>query len=455
MSVTIPAAYPFITVNIDTSALAPIAQRSPGVIAIVGVSTLGEGDTNKPYRIDTLGQAFDLFFAADELLDLASEKLAQARTPEEATTLFAAEASIAAAVAGTDTGDAIVAVNALLAEGVADADAAVKEAKLREARDTLAQAARKRYRDNPLYSGLAIALLQDPKPSKVYGVKAAAGGHAAALASLEAADDVTFVALAAETGIPALTALKNHVENLSAQGLRRIGVGMADPTRAKSSTYAADLASAIAALKSDSSRMVIVASRGAEQDAACAAAAAIAGFAPHISMVLKRIRGVRMPLESQYSPSEIVELSEAGIIPIIDPTLIVGDSLHFAEGRCFTSDLNLAYIDIVRTLDDIEFRLKAGLIGTIGDARITRSGLTRIKVRIDGILGPLVRSAVIDAYAIEIPVLNILSTPESTWTATDEALVVDARSNRKVDVNVSVTYGPAVHRLVVTLAPKF
>jgi hypothetical protein len=33
--------------------------------------------------------------------------------------------------------------------------------------------------------------------------------------------------------------------------------------------------------------------------------------------------------------------------------------------------------------------------------------------------------------------------------------VADARANRTVDMFVSVTYGPAVHRLKVTLAPKF
>ena len=55
-----------------------------------------------------------------------------------------------------------------------------------------------------------------------------------------------------------------------------------------------------------------------------------------------------MPVASQYSPSEIMSLSDANIIPIIDPALIVGESVHFAEGRCFTTDASLLYIDIVR-----------------------------------------------------------------------------------------------------------
>ena len=162
-----------------------------------------------------------------------------------------------------------------------------------------------------------------------------------------------------------------------------------------------------------------------------------------------------MSVENQYSPSEIKGLSEAGIVPIIDPALIVGESLHFAEGRCFTTDASLLYIDIVRVLDDIDFRLKAGLIGAIGDSRITKEGMTMLKARVEGILGPLKRNNVIVDFSIEIPVLDILRIPETAWTATDKTIVETARANRTVDMFVSVTYGPAVHRLKVSLTPKF
>jgi hypothetical protein len=185
--------------------------------------------------------------------------------------------------------------------------------------------------------------------------------------------------------------------------------------------------------------------------------AAIAGYAPHISIVLKKLRGITIPRESQYSPAEIKGLSSDAnnINPIIDPTLIVGESLHFAEGRCFTSDASMLYVDIVRTLDDIDFRLKAGLIGSVGDARITKAGMTQVKVRTEGILGPLKAGSVIDDFVVQIPVLDVLALPQSTWTTTDTALVTTARANRTVDMIVTITYGPAVHRLKVALTPKF
>jgi hypothetical protein len=391
---TVAAAYPYIEIRIDTSGLVPIAQRSPGVIAIVGKTPAaaagGKASANKPYRIDVLSDAADLF-------------------------------------AQLDVNNNVVAT--------------------------------------PLYSSLKIALLQDPKPSKIYGVRVDGTNYAAALGSLEGADDVTFVALANEFDVGAaagggnpatnLTALKDHVENMSAAGSKRIGVAMIDPTRAKSANYVADAKAAVAGLKSDSSRMIMMAARGSTDDVATAAMAAIAGYDPQVSMVLKTIRGIKMPREGRYGPSEIKALSEEGINPVVQPSLLVGEALHFGEGRTFTTDASMLFIDIVRVLDDIDFRLKAGLIGTVGDARITRPGLVLVKARTEGILGPLQRSAEIDDYSIRIPVLDILSVPESTRTVTDTAIVVEARANRTVDMLVTITYGPAVHRLKVTLAPKF
>jgi hypothetical protein len=242
---------------------------------------------------------------------------------------------------------------------------------------------------------------------------------------------------------------------MSAQGNKRIGVAMVDPSIAKANNYVDTVKAAIAPLKSDVSRMVVIAARGASGDAATAAMAAIAGYDPQVSLVLKRVRGLTMPIEAQFAPTEIKQLSEEGVIPLIDPALIVGTSVHFAEGRCYTSDASLLYVDIVRVLDDIDFRLKAGLIGLIGDARITKPGLILLKSQAEGILGPLQRRAVIDNFAIDIPVLGVLSLPESAWTPTERTMVTDARANRTVDMFISVTYGPAIHRLKVTLAPKF
>jgi hypothetical protein len=383
------AAYPFIEVLIDTSGLRPAAQRSPGVIAVVGLASGGDAVANAPLVCDT---------------------------PADAVTHFG-------------TGSALA-------------------------------------------NSLTLAFLQNPGPTKVYGVKAATTGDTdiiAALDSLNAADDVDFVSLANISSVASLAKLRDHVETASAAGHKRMGVAMVDPTRVKSATYVTDTVNAAHPtapgtpdLLSSVSRMVLVAARGAvlgdgvtQADTATAAMAAIAGQAPATSIVLKPVFGLSIPLQSQYTSAEIKGLSEANIIPIIQPSTIVGGGFYFGEGRCFTSNATLLYVDIVRVLDDIDFRLKSGLLGLIGDARITRGGLITVRSAIQGILGPLLRAAVIDAFDVQIPVLDALSIPDSARSTTDNSLITAARANRAVDVLVSITYGPAVHRLHVTLQPKF
>lgn len=384
----VAAAFPFVTVAIDTSALQPVAQRSPGVIAVAGASGAGLAAVDAPTPVES---------AADV---------------------------VAAFGAGT-----------------------------------------------PLTTSLNLALLQDPKPSKVYGVKiggaAADADMKAALEALLAIDDIDFVSLAHIVDPALLLNLKQHVELASAAGNKRIGVAMIDPAKVKSATYVQDVFDALhpAAVGSDLmstvSRMVIIAARGAKTDdgstadVATAAMSAMAGYAPSTSIVLKKVRGLMVPPVSQYTSTEIKALSEFNITPLIQPALLVGGGIVFGEGRCFTSDASLLYVDIVRTLDDIDFRLKAGLLGLIGDVRVTRSGLTTTRGAVQGILGPLQRAAVIDDFSVTIPVLDILALPESTRTAAENNIVLTARANRAVDVYVSVTYGPAVHSLRVTLQPKF
>lgn len=94
-------------------------------------------------------------------------------------------------------------------------------------------------------------------------------------------------------------------------------------------------------------------------------------------------------------------------------------------------------------------------MGVIGDARITKAGLSGVKARTEGILGPLQRAAVIDGFEVTIPVLDILFVPEAARSPADVNAIETARANRQVDMVVSITYGPAVHHLLVTLAPKF
>jgi hypothetical protein len=390
-------AFPFVEVAIDTSGLQPEAQRAPGVLAIVG-STGGGGTAlaNTPIVVAELADAVPLF-------------------------------------------------NTLNTDGVPNPE-------------------------TDLYKALKAAFLQDPRPSKIYAVKLDAtdsNDWTVGLNALEAADDVTFVALAnapvksGAAGINApVTALKAHCETQSADGNKRIGVAAVDPTITKTDTYAADIIALTTHFKGSVPRVIMVAARGATADGgaaevAASAASAIAGQPVATSVVLKKVRAFAMPLAGQYSPGEIKALSNDGIIPVIDPALVVGESLHFAEGTLYTTDASQKYIDIVRLLDDVEFRLKAGLIGLIGDARITRSGLASVIRKGEGILGVVQTTGAITGFAFQIPVYDALLKPEAARSATENQIIFTARSERLVDMYVTIVIGPAIHRLKIALQPKF
>ena len=384
----IPAAYPYIDVTIDESALIPVATRSAGVIAVVGAAMAGSNEitttaANTPVVIDT----------ADDTAQFAK-----------------------------------------VTSGSVSTSTALRDS-------------------------LIIALEQNPRPNKIYGVRAAMVSgkpdYTSALQSLEAADDVDFVALANEIDVTALGLLKAHVEAASASGNKQIGVAMINPATAKSATYVTDVDTAVEPLKSSMGRMVVMAARGATVDVASAAMGAIAGYDPQVSVVLKELGEVTIPLASQYSPSEITGLSEEGIIPVVSPALLVGGGFYFGDARLYSSDPALQFIDVVRVLDDIDFRLKAGLIGAIGDDRITKPGLTLLLSRTEGILQPLRDAAEIDDFTISIPLLDILSRDPSTWTPGDHNQIDAARANRQVALNVTVVLGPDVHQVQVTLAPSF
>src|SRR5262249_49010174 len=145
---------------------------------------------------------------------------------------------------------------------------------------------------NPLYESLRLALLQDPRPSKIYGVKLAGTDFDGGLAALEAADDVTFVSLANVTAAADLSKLKAHAEGMSAAGRTRIAGMMGDPTVAKPPTYASEVHAGLTGtpnLESSVSRVLMVAARGAKNDlgaqadTASAAMAAVAGYSPSTS----------------------------------------------------------------------------------------------------------------------------------------------------------------------------
>ncbi|MFF7534715.1 hypothetical protein ACIP6Q_27810 [Streptomyces bobili] len=302
--------------------------------------------------------------------------------------------------------------------------------------------------ENDLVRAISAAFRQSPPPTKVWGVQVDLGANGPkwdeAFAKVGKLD-VQIVVLA-NTPLNSANAetvgkLANHVTATEGDGKERIGVAMLD------GSLTADEAVALNAGNVRKERMVLIAHRSAD-DVAAATAGVIAGYRPHISMLLKPISIAK---SDAFSDSEIDTYDRHLINWITSPVLLPGQALYLGEGYTADSSRNKKYIDIVRTLDDVNFRIKAALIQAIGNLRISRVGLRSVDTLVQSVLAPLVSQEVIDRFAIVIPLLTLLDKEPTDLSAAEAQQIKDARSARKVDMTIEVVYAGAIHRLAVNL----
>ncbi|MDV5143355.1 hypothetical protein R1T08_03315 [Streptomyces sp. SBC-4] len=315
----------------------------------------------------------------------------------------------------------------------------------------------RRIATGPLGDAIATALVQEPGPSEVWGVRLAqANAYDDALAKMGTVNVQlvlfagTALALSTPTGgqptpTPAIAKLAEHVDAPVADGMERIGVAML-------AKGASDPAVVVGSLVSE--RMVYVAHKS-DEDVAAAVAGTIAGHEPHVSLLLKKVK----VSSEAFSAQELIRLNGSegadtggpqgkGVNWLVDPPLIPGAGVYLGEG--YTGDPgSKKYIDIVRTVDDITFRLKARLIGTIGNLRISRSGLRGLVAEMETVLEPLRRAEVIEEYEIVVPILALLDKPQRT--PLEDKLVQAAQTERAAEAMVRVDYAGAIHRINITL----
>lgn len=298
-----------------------------------------------------------------------------------------------------------------------------------------------------LGQSVRLALSQGPGTSKVYAVATDAGDGADALtnALAEVAKIPAQIVVLANTALsavgdrPPLEALASHVNSVSTtggDGKERIGVAMLG----KGVTDTGLISGALGI-----NRMILVAHRS-DQDAAAAVAGAIGGHEPHISMLLKPIA---ISQDGEFSDAEIDAFNTARVNWLTDPLLLPGKGIHLGEG--YTMGSTQPYIDIVRTIDDISFKLKARLIQVIGELRISRSGLRALESLMAGELAPLVQRGVIEGFNIFTPVLALLDKDPSSLTAAELIQIQNAQNDRVVTTLATVDYAGAIHRLNISL----
>jgi hypothetical protein len=289
---------------------------------------------------------------------------------------------------------------------------------------------------------------------QVTGVRVAATPDWDDSLAVLATRDIQIVALAdqpldATSGAAggSVRALADHVTSVSntgGDGLERIGVAMLE----KDATDPTIVTGALA-----SERLVYVAHKS-DEDVAAAVAGTIAGYEPHVSMLFKPVA----VSSGAFTSAEIGELNGSetftsgpagkGVNWLVDPPLIPGQAVYLGEG--YTGNPGgKKYIDIVRTIDNVTFLLKARLIRSIGNVRISRSGLRTLGGQIEAVLEPLIRQGVIEGYTIFIPVLTLLDKP--VRTPAEDQQINNAQSERVVEVLVAVDYAGAIHRIALTL----
>jgi hypothetical protein len=207
-----------------------------------------------------------------------------------------------------------------------------------------------------------------------------------------------------------------------------------------------------------SSRMVLIAHRSRD-DVAAAVAGLIARYDPWISLTMKPLTGINQTetfTDAQvltFIDPESQGLAQARINPIIDPEFLAGAGLVMGESYTADGTGQRLYVDIVRTLDDLVFRLRAHLTNPtiIGTLRVNRPGLTGLSTVVAALLDSRVAVGEIDSYTVDIPLLGILMKESAQRTAAEVQQINNVQNSRRLEFSVSVDYAGAIHYLVVTL----
>jgi len=240
------------------------------------------------------------------------------------------------------------------------------------------------------------------------------------------------------------TALTDHV---AAAGTDRVAVFML----AKGED-AATMPSAIGGLLAANNSRLFGVAHNSDNDVAAAVAGLLAGVKPWESPLLKGFTGVTQT--TQFTKTQIDALETAQINVIVSPIHMSGPV--FALGSDYTQGTAAAginFVDVRRTIDDISYKLKAGLTNpnVIGSLRINKTGLSELSGIVTGILTTAMAAEEIDNFKVDIPVLNALAKAESSRSTAEENLITTARTTRNVDMAVEVEYSGSFHTIDIDL----
>lgn len=305
-----------------------------------------------------------------------------------------------------------------------------------------------RWFKGDLGDSIVAAFAQAPGPTTVWAIATDAADGALALANALAvaariAVQIVVIAntpLTANAGKDAIEALANHCNTVSqtgGDGMERIGVAMLGKGVTDTTLITGPMSQ---------NRMTMIAHHS-PGDAAAGLAGVIAGRAPHISLLLKPIS---IAMDDVFSDGEIDAFNTAHVNWVTRTPLLPGNGFYVGEGYTL-GDPTQAYVDIVRTIDEVSFALKAALIRSIGVLRVTRAGLRSMVSQMSAVLAPMRNDGIIDDFLVLIPLLTLLDKDPATLIDVELQEIRDSQANRTVDAVVTITYAGAVHRLDIAL----
>lgn len=287
---------------------------------------------------------------------------------------------------------------------------------------------------------------------------------------------INIVCLSSDSNPDDITALRTHVETASPNdagggGIRpRIGVAMLPMGGITDAN--GNLTNRFSDWKTEeeqqnglpspmnwsSSRMTFVAANSPD-DIACAAAGVIAGVDPWVSLILKPVTGIGIngdlsdqAIQTYIAPAQS-GINQPHVIPIVHPDFLAGSGPVMGEGFTADGTGQRLYVDIVRTIDDIAFQLKATLTSpqVIGTLRINRPGLRVLASIVRAALRARVALGEIDDFDVDIPIQALTELDPSQLTPDQQQQLQQVQNSRQLAFNISITYSGAIHQLVVTL----
>jgi hypothetical protein len=283
---------------------------------------------------------------------------------------------------------------------------------------------------------------------------------------------INIVCLSSDTDPHHITTLRDHVEAASPNdagggGTRpRIGVamlpegGIANSTGVVTNKFAdwKNPGDVTSPMSWASSRMVFVA-HNSPDDVAAAAAGVIAGVDPWVSLVLKPVQSITQTGDfSDEALLTFLHPDQVGIVqpkvnPVVHPEFLAGSGPVMGEGLTADGTGQREYIDIVRTIDDIAFRVKAVLTSpqVIGTLRINRPGLRILTSIVRAMMNAQVAEGEIDGYAIDIPIQAIVEKDEKDRSPDETLQLQQVQNGRSLPFNISIDYSGVIHQLIVDL----